>query len=87
MYTSLNKNGTYTEQELKSDVVSNREVTLNATNLTQYTDYYWYVTASDGTTTARSEKKELEPIVQAQELIYVMNQLWPTAQLAQEQEN
>ena len=32
-------------------------------------------------------KKELEPIVQAQELIYVMNQLWPTAQLAQEQEN
>lgn len=57
LYTSLNENGTYTEQELKSDVVSNREVTLNATNLTQYTDYYWYVTASDGTTTARSEKK------------------------------
>lgn len=57
LYTSLNENGTYTEQELKSDVVSNREVTLNATNLTQYTDYYWYVTASDGITTARSEKK------------------------------
>lgn len=57
LYTSLNENGTYTEQELKRDVISNREVTLNATNLTQYTDYYWYVTASDGITTARSEKK------------------------------
>lgn len=58
MYTSLNENGTYTEQELKSDVISNREVTLNATNLTQYTDYYWYVTASDGITTAKSDKKK-----------------------------
>lgn len=58
LYTSLNENGTYTEQELKSDVVSNREVTLNATNLTQYTDYYWYVTASDGITTAKSDKKK-----------------------------
>ncbi len=57
LYTSLNENGTYTEQELKRDVISDREVTLNATNLTQYTDYYWYVTASDGITTARSEKK------------------------------
>ena len=55
LYTSTSKNGTYTLQQTSSATAQNTQVTLTASNLSQYTTYYWYIEVSDGTDKITSE--------------------------------
>lgn len=55
LYTSTSQNGTYTLQQTSSATAQNTQVTLTASNLSQYTTYYWYIEVSDGTDKITSE--------------------------------
>ena len=56
LYTSTSQNGTYS-QKATTNASQNTSVTLNATSLSNYTTYWWYVTVSDGEATAISSKQ------------------------------
>ena len=56
LYTSTSQNGSYTKKATTS-ASQNTTVTLSATSLSNYTTYWWYVTASDGEATATSNKQ------------------------------
>ena len=57
LYTSTSQNGTYTLQQTSSAIAENTQVTLTASNLSQYTTYYWYIEVSDGKTNTKSSTK------------------------------
>ena len=54
LYTSTSENSGFTEKATSSSTASGSQVTLQATGLSQYTTYYYYVTATDGIETATS---------------------------------
>ena len=58
LYTSTSKNGSYT-QKATTSASQNSTVTLNATGLSQYTTYWWYVQVSDGEETITSSKQSV----------------------------
>ena len=58
LYTSTSQNGTYS-QKATTTASQNSTVTLNATGLSNYTTYWWYVTVSDGEVTRTSSKKSV----------------------------
>lgn len=53
LYTAISENGNYTEKANQT-AASNMQVSLQATGLSQYTTYYYYVTTSDGKETVKS---------------------------------
>ena len=58
LYTSTSQNGTYTQKATTSASQSST-VTLNATGLSNYTTYWWYVQVSDGEVTRTSSKQSV----------------------------
>lgn len=58
LYLSTSENGTYTKMATSSSTTQNKYLNLSASNLTKYTDYYWYITANDGKLTSTSDKKQ-----------------------------
>ena len=58
LYTSTSQNGSYT-QKATTTASQNSTVTLNATGLSNYTTYWWYVTVSDGQVTQTSSKQSV----------------------------
>ena len=54
LYTSTSENSGFTEKATSSSTASGSQVTLQATGLSQYTTYYYYVTATDGKATSTS---------------------------------
>ena len=58
LYTSTSENGSYT-QKATTSATQNTTVTLNATGLSNYTTYWWYVQVSDGEVTATSNKQSV----------------------------
>ena len=58
LYTSTSENGSYTQRATTS-ANQNTTVTLNATGLSDYTTYWWYVQVSDGEETRASNKQSV----------------------------
>ena len=54
LYTSTSQNSGFTSKATVSNQVPGTEVTLTASGLSQYTQYYYYVTVSDGKASAQS---------------------------------
>ena len=54
LYTSTSENSGFTSKATVSNQVPGTEVTLTASGLSQYTQYYYYVTVSDGKASAQS---------------------------------
>ena len=54
MYVSTTQNSGFIERATSSATASGTQVTLEATGLSQYTTYYYYVTVTDGKETATS---------------------------------
>ena len=58
LYTSTEQTGTYSLQQTSNATTQNTAVTLTASNLSQYTTYWWYIEVSDGIETATTEKEK-----------------------------
>ena len=56
LYTSTSENGSYT-QKATTSATQNTTVTLNATGLSNYTTYWWYIQVSDGEALQTSYKQ------------------------------
>lgn len=56
LYTSTEKNGTYTLEQTSSKTVQDKQITLTASSLSEYTTYWWYIEVSDGKAITASEK-------------------------------
>lgn len=56
LYTATSENGSYTQKATRT-VAANTQVSLQATGLSMYTRYYYYVTVSDGIASAVSSSK------------------------------
>ena len=54
MYVSTSPTSGFTQKAISSATIQGNQVTLTATELNQYTDYYYYVTVTDGTETKQS---------------------------------
>ena len=58
LYTSTSNTGGFTNKATLSNQTPGAEVTLTASGLSQYTEYYYYVTVSDGKSTNQSATQD-----------------------------
>ena len=56
LYTSTEQNGTYALKQTSSETVQDKQITLTASSLSEYTTYWWYIEVSDGKAITASEK-------------------------------
>lgn len=63
LYTATSENGNYTEKANQT-AASNMQVSLQATGLSMYTTYYYYVMVTDGEATIQSDKANVRTYCQ-----------------------